>query len=209
MRKNLIVFIRYPEAGRAKTRLIPELGADGVAALAKELAKRALGVAETVSKEEGIDVSIWFTGCNEDRARLLAPGKHSYHEQQGANLGSRMHAAFEATFNDGYDLVALVGTDCPELDDAIITRAFDVLMDADVAIGPATDGGYYLIALRAPEPGLFKGIDWGSADVLQATVNTATNLGLSTAALPVLWDVDRPEDFVDYELWKTRQAFLT
>jgi len=204
-----MVFTRYPEAGKAKTRLIPELGAEGAAALAEELAKRALGVAETVSAEGGIDISVWFTGCDEDRARLLAPDGFTYYVQQGADLGDRMKAAFEATFNRGYDLVALVGTDCPELNEVIIAEAFDVLADADVAIGPATDGGYYLIALRAPEPDLFRGIDWGSASVLETTVNAASDLGLAVEALPVLWDVDRPEDLVDYELWKTRQALLT
>ena len=209
MRQKLIVFLRYPTAGKAKTRLIPELGEKGAAALAQELAVRSLGVAEALAAEEGTDISIWYTGCDESQARDFAPRKHSYHEQCGADLGSRMSAAFEAAFDAGYDEVALIGTDCPELDEEILQDAFDALATSDVALGPATDGGYYVIALRAPAPGLFEGITWGSAKVFQATVKAAETLALSVETLPVLWDVDRPEDLVDYELYKTRQALLT
>jgi rSAM/selenodomain-associated transferase 1 len=204
------VFFRYPEAGKAKTRLIPELGVEGAASLARELAERTLDVVEVFAAEEGMDISIWYTGCDESRARDIAPGNDfAYHQQTGADLGIRMNAAFEATFAEGYDQVALIGTDCPELDESIIHEAFDALADADVAIGPATDGGYYLIALRAPAPGLFNEVPWGSADVLDATVRAAEDLGLTAEYLSVLWDVDRPEDLIDYELYKTRETLLS
>ena len=120
MRRALIVFVRYPEAGQAKTRLIPELGADGAAALAKELAGRTLDVAAILADDGTVDVSIWYTGCDESGARRIAPGNFSYHEQEGADLGSRMNKAFEATFKDGYDQAVLIGTDCPELDEYVI-----------------------------------------------------------------------------------------
>ncbi len=204
------MFFRYPEAGKAKTRLIPELGVEGAASLARELAERTLDVVEVFAAEEGMDISIWYTGCDESRARDIAPGNDfAYHQQTGADLGIRMNAAFEATFAEGYDQVALIGTDCPELDESIIHEAFDALADADVAIGPATDGGYYLIALRAPAPGLFNEVPWGSADVLDATVRAAEDLGLTAEYLSVLWDVDRPEDLIDYELYKTRETLLS
>lgn len=209
MKQMLMVFLRYPEPGKTKTRLIPELGAEGAAELARELADRALDVAEVLADEDGIDVSVWYTGCDESQAREIAPGNYSYHEQRGVDLGSRMNAAFEHAFETGYDRVALIGTDCPELDESIVDEAFEALSDADVALGPATDGGYYLIALRAPAPKLFTEQRWGSAEVLETTVKSAEGLHLSVDALPMLWDVDRPEDLVDYELYKTREAFLT
>ena len=204
-----MVFLRYPEPGKTKTRLIPELGADGAAELAQELAEHALDVAEILATEEGIEISIWYTGCNESQARKIAPGDHSYHEQSGADLGSRMSTAFQKTFDDGCEQAVLIGTDCPELDELVINEAFDALAEADVAIGPATDGGYYLIALQAPAPELFTNKRWGSTEVLEATVNSAEDLGLSVDALPMLWDVDRPEDLINYELYKTREALLT
>jgi rSAM/selenodomain-associated transferase 1 len=205
MRRNLIVFLRYPEAGKAKTRLISELGAEGAAVLARELAERTLNVAEAAAADGNFDVSVWYTGCDESRAREIAPGNFSYHEQIGSDLGTRMNAAFKSTFADGYQQVALIGTDCPELDESIIHEAFEVLTDADVCIGPVTDGGYYLIALKAPAPGLFDGISWGSDQVLETTVRAVDTLGLSAEGLPLLWDVDRPEDLIDYELYKTRE----
>ena len=140
-----------------------------------------------------IDVSIWYTGCDEGRARELAPGSFTYHEQTGDDLGSRMGNAFQTMFRNRYEQVALIGTDCPELDENVIGEAFDVLSDVDVGLGPARDGGYYLIALRAPAPGLFQGIPWGSEQVLEATVRAAETLGLSAEGLPLLWDVDRPD----------------
>lgn len=209
MRRNLIVFLRFPEPGKAKTRLIPELGAEGAASLAHELTERALDVAEAAAAAGNIDVSVWYTGCDEIRAQEIAPGDFSYHEQSGENLGSRMSSAFEATFREGYEQVALIGTDCPELDESIINEALEVLTDADVALGPTTDGGYYLIALRTRAPSLFEEIEWGSTTVFEATVKAAANLGLTVEALPLLWDVDRPEDLIDYELFKTREALPT
>ncbi len=203
------MFLRYPEAGTAKTRLIPKLGAEGAAALANELARHTLDVVDAVAAEGGIDVSLWYTGCDETRAREIAPGSYNYREQSGSDLGSRMNGAFESAFDEGYDQVALIGTDCPELNESVLAQAFDCLADSDLAIGPARDGGYYLIAMKAPTPALFEGIAWGTSEVLEATLQAAEKLGLAAAGLPLLWDVDRPEDLVDYELFKTRQAFLT
>jgi len=208
VKRHLIVFLRYPEGGKAKTRLIPELGAEGAAALAHELAKHALEVADSAAAYGNIDVSIWYTDCDEGDAREIAPAAHIYHEQTGPDLGSRMNAAFEESFQQGYEQVALIGTDCPELDDSIINEAFDLLADADLGIGPARDGGYYLISLKAPAPELFKGVPWGSSNVLETTVEAAEKLGLSMEGLPILWDVDRPEDLVDYELYKTRETLF-
>lgn len=181
------MFLRYPEAGMAKTRLIPELGPEGAAALAAELAGRALDVVDAVAAEGGLDVSLWYTGCDETRAREIAPGNYDYCEQSGHDLGARMNNAFESAFEKGYDQVALFGTDCPELDDSVLAQAFDRLVDSDLAIGPARDGGYYLIAMKAPTPGLFEGIPWGTSEVLKVTLQAAEKLGLTAAGLPLLW----------------------
>lgn len=206
MRRNLIVFTRFPEAGKAKTRLIPELGADGAADLSIELIGHVMRVVSSVSERESIDVSVWFTGCDEDGARQLAPGPYTYREQAGADLGSRMSAAFAAAFDDGYDSIVIVGSDCPELSESIVSTAFQELADADMVLGPAADGGYYLIGLRAPRPVLLEGVEWGSGTVFDSTVAIAGEHGLSVATLPTLRDVDRPEDLHHYESWKAREA---
>lgn len=206
MKRSLIVFTRYPEAGKTKTRLIPELGADGAADLSLELIGQVMRTVSSVSERESMDVSVLFTGCDEDRARHLAPGPYTYREQVGADLGARMNAALAAAFDDGYDLAVIVGSDCPELSESIVFTAFQKLADADVVLGPAADGGYYLIGLRAPRPVLFEGVEWGSGSVFDSTVGIAGEHGLSVATLPMLRDVDRPEDLHHYESWKAREA---
>lgn len=203
---NLIVFTRYPEAGKTKTRLIPELGGEGAADLSRELIGYTLRMAEAVGNHPRTHVSIYFTGCDEADARTLAPGDYSYQVQEGTGLGSRMNAAFTATFNDGYERAVIIGTDCPELIEGTVAAAFAELADADLVLGPAMDGGYYLIGLKAPRPELFQGIEWGSGSVFASTVAAARNLGLSVAVLETLRDVDRPEDLTHYRAWKAARA---
>jgi len=117
-----------------------------------------------------------------------------------------MNAAFAAAFDDGHDSAVIVGSDCPDLSESIASTAFRKLAEADVVLGPAADGGYYLIGLKAPRPVLFEGIVWGSGSVFDSTVGVASEHGLSVATLPMLRDVDRPEDLHHYESWKAREA---
>jgi rSAM/selenodomain-associated transferase 1 len=93
----------------------------------------------------------------------------------------------------------IIGTDCPELTDALLTQAFQALQQTALVLGPATDGGYYLIGLRQMVPDLFQSIAWSTDRVFQQTVMIARNLNLSISALPTLTDVDRPEDLPVWE----------
>ena len=90
--------------------------------------------------------------------------------------------------------VIIIGTDCPGLTADIMLEAFAKLTESDVIIGPATDGGYYLIAIKKNIPELFQGIYWGTSEVLSKTVAIAQNLNLAIDYLPELSDIDRPED---------------
>jgi glycosyltransferase A (GT-A) superfamily protein (DUF2064 family) len=105
-----------------------------------------------------------------------------------------MAAAFSSAFAGGAERVALVGTDVPALSRAEVEGAFERLERADVVMGPAHDGGYYLLALARPQPELFRGVPWGSDAVASATERRAEALGLSLARLPVLHDVDTADD---------------
>jgi rSAM/selenodomain-associated transferase 2 len=120
-----------------------------------------------------------------------------------------MSAAFTATFNEGYEWAVIMGSDCPELNGRIVSVAFSKLADADVVLGPAADGGYYLIGLKAPRPGLFEGIEWGSGSVFASTTSAARNLNLSVATLETLRDVDRPEDLEYFAGWKAAMGRRT
>ncbi|GAC1380996.1 MAG: hypothetical protein NVSMB30_28790 [Hymenobacter sp.] len=116
--------------------------------------------------------------------------------QAPGDLGERMAAAFAAAFEAGARRVAIIGTDCPGLRAAHLTQAFAQLADHDVVLGPATDGGYYLLGLRQPCPELFQNKAWSTASVLPDTVAEAERLGYRVALLPELRDVDTAVDLV-------------
>lgn len=118
----------------------------------------------------------------------------AWQPQQGADLGERMAHAFAQAFERGFQRVVLVGADCPSLDVAVLARAFQALGRHELVLGPAGDGGYYLIGLNRPCPALFSGIAWGSHQVLAQTLAAAARAALVTALLERLPDVDRPAD---------------
>jgi rSAM/selenodomain-associated transferase 1 len=194
-REVLIVFTRYPEPGRAKTRLIPALGAEGAADLARRLTAHTLAQAATLVRQRPMDVEVWFDGGD---ARSLAScygPALAYRQQTGADLGERMLQAFERTLaNDACARALLIGTDCPLLTADLLRFAFDALSRCDLVLGPVRDGGYCLIGLRRAIPELFRGIAWGTPAVRDQTVAIAARLGLAIAELPMLDDIDRPED---------------
>ncbi len=123
-----------------------------------------------------------------------------YLAQPDGDLGQRLTGAFREAFGQGYFRVVIIGADCPDLLASHIEEAFSILRSQDLVIGPATDGGYYLIGLSRPEPALFAAIPWGAGDVLEKTLEIAEQKGLSLAQLETLSDVDRPEDLqhLDY-----------
>ena len=189
---TLVVFARAPEPGRAKTRLIPVLGAEGAAALHARLTRRTL---ETAIAAEIGPVQLWcaphasfpfFHDCARDfpvRLRGQGPG----------SLGERMlRACREAPARAGG--VIMIGTDCPAFSPQHLVAAAKSLAENDAVLTPAEDGGYVLIGLRRAAPSLFDDVSWGSADVMEQTRAQLRRLGWNWAELPALWDLDRPRD---------------
>ena len=118
--------------------------------------------------------------------------------QEEGDLGARMRQAFQKGFRQGWKQVVLIGSDLPDLTPAILRESFERLTDHDLVLGPARDGGYYLIGLKADCPELFgNSMIWGTQEVLKNTLITADQLGLKTALLTRLRDVDRPEDLTE------------
>ena len=190
----LVVLTRYPVPGRTKTRLIPALGPQGAADLHAELVEHTLCWVDRLRRDMRVRVEIAFAGGSQRvMAQWLGP-QVAYRAQGAGDLGVRIREAFDGAFRAGMERVVVVGTDCPGLTDDIVHHAFEHLADHDVALGPATDGGYYLIGLSKPAPALFTGLAWGSEDVLARTLEIAEQRGLSVARLEPLDDVDRPED---------------
>jgi rSAM/selenodomain-associated transferase 1 len=187
--RTIAIFAKVPQPGLAKTRLTPVLGADGAAALQAHLIERALCNARAV---DGADVCLWLSG---DTSRYAAPPGTSWATQQGSDLGARMSHAFVVTLSRARACV-LIGTDCPAMQPAHLQRAFEELERNDVVVIPAEDGGYVLIALKAPQPSLFENIAWGEPTVMQATRARIEAAGLRATYLPSLPDLDTPADLV-------------
>jgi uncharacterized protein len=184
---RLIIMTKYPELGRAKTRLIPALGPEGAADL-----HRRLGL-HTVNQVRSYQPEIRYAGGSQDLMRDWL-GDFDYVHQADGDLGDRMSHAFIEGFDQGCDRIVMIGTDCPAIDSALVDRAFEALNKTDVVFGPAIDGGYYLIGLQKHIPELFCNIAWSTDSVLQDSLKILDNLKIKSSLLKWLPDIDRPED---------------
>jgi rSAM/selenodomain-associated transferase 1 len=189
---RLIVFVKRPRPGEVKTRLARDIGAPDAAWLYQAMAEHVLR--ETAAPPEAYERLVLFAPpeAEADIARWLPAEARA--PQAAGDLGRRMADAFASAFADGARRVVLIGTDAPGLDRDLVEQAFAALHDHDVAMGPACDGGYYLIGLAAPHAGLFEGIAWSTATVCAATLERARALGLRHRLLPELRDVDTLAD---------------
>jgi len=195
--ERLIIFARFPEPGLVKTRLIPALGAEGAARLHRALTRKTVGVAADFHSRRRASVEVWFGGGDELSVKqLLEPHAFCCLHQHGSDLGERLRHAIAAAFRTEIQRVVVIGTDCPDIEPETIAKAFDALRRFDVVVGPALDGGYYLIGLRVDRPELFRGIDWGSENVLKQTLARCRTIGCSTHPLDPLGDVDHAEDLL-------------
>jgi len=194
LRERLIIFTRYPEPGKTKTRLIPALGKEGAAMLQRQMTEQKLAQAKKLQTYFPLSLEIHFAGGNEQLMQEWLGSNITYKRQNEGDIGCRMTSAFHESFQTGMKQVVLIGTDCPELDTKLMNQAFEALIQHDLVLGPALDGGYYLIGLNRFIPELFTGISWSTAEVLSQTLSIAQKLELTVAFLPTLSDVDRPED---------------
>jgi rSAM/selenodomain-associated transferase 2/rSAM/selenodomain-associated transferase 1 len=199
VREGLIIFTRYPEPGKTKTRLIPLLGPDGAAELQRRMTERILARVKELQGNRPVSVEVRYEGGSRHLVREWLGPDIPFLPQGRGDLGERMARAFREAFQAGMNRVALVGTDVPGIKVHIFLKAFETLGYADIILGPARDGGYYLIASRQANAQLFADIPWGTEKVLERTRQTADRLGFSTVLLETLDDVDRPEDLRIWE----------
>ena len=193
---HLLIFTRFPVPGKTKTRLIPALGPEGAAQLQKAMTEHALTTADTLPQ---MHQKIWYTGTDESRMADWLGAQRSYMPQPEGDLGTRMTQAFQHAFENGAKSATLIGIDSPGITPAIHTAAMAALKKHHIVIGPATDGGYYLIGMTAKAastalPSIFTNVDWGTQVVYSQTLNHIQNLGLKYHRLAYLEDVDLPED---------------
>jgi len=198
-KKRLIIFTRYPEPGITKTRLIPLLGAEGAADLQRKMTEHTLMQVKRLSTSRELSVEIRYEGGNESLMKNWLGPDFDYRFQGRGDLGLRMQRSFEDAFRPGTEAVVIIGTDIPDLSGAVIQKAFDVLKQKNVVLGPAKDGGYYLIGLQKDSlsqaiPYLFADINWGKDGVLNKTLEVVKSLGFNFSLLDELEDVDQPAD---------------
>jgi hypothetical protein len=175
-----------------KTRLIPSLGAVAATAVYRRLLQDTLLTAAQVDSAE---CEIWLDEGEPVPwlADIAAAHGMAMRRQSGRDLGMRMHGAFEASLRSA-ERVVLIGSDCPEFDPGYLEAAFAALAQQDAVLGPAVDGGYLLIGLRAAPALLFEDIAWGTPQVLQITRDRLRQLGWRWAELPPRHDIDEPGD---------------
>lgn len=201
--EHLIVLTRYPEPGRTKTRMIPKLGPEGAADLQRDMTRRTLDWAEHYAAESGATIEVRFAGGDEAAMAAMFGPHRRYVPQGDGDLGQRMERALLDAFHSGAARAVIIGCDCPAMTGHTLHAAFDRLADHDVVIGPATDGGYYLIGARRETSvvaGWFDHIDWGGPNVLDQTLRRVAAGGAAVALLSPRSDIDRPDDLPAWQV---------
>jgi uncharacterized protein len=174
--------------------MIPALGPEGAAALHRRLVLRALRTSLAFCTSGAAELEVRYCGEDGDATEHWLGEGWLYRRQSDGDLGQRMANAFEVSFREEVGATVLIGADCPALTPERLTTAFDQLHAHPVVLGPATDGGYYLIGLRRPLPELFQGVAWGTHSVLAESLHILEGAGIAPHLLDVLDDLDRPED---------------
>jgi len=192
----LIIFSKNPVRGRVKTRLALSTGEDEALRIYELLRERTFQASEKVTAHRAVFYSDFIPETD-----LFLTGRYESFLQKGADLGERMHHAFTEAFSRFFLHVVLIGTDCPELDGALINQAFACLQTGEVVIGPASDGGFYLIGLNRPISSLFLHREWSTSGVLAETIRILKEQKTEYALLPVLSDIDTFEDLKNSCLW--------
>ncbi|HEX8428308.1 TIGR04282 family arsenosugar biosynthesis glycosyltransferase [Hymenobacter sp.] len=193
---HLLVFARYPELGRVKTRLAAGIGDEAALAVYEELLYHTCGVTADVAAYK----TLWLAGPS--AAAVAFPEAWNNYEQLQqvpGDLGQKMQAAFAHAFAAGATAALIIGTDCPGLTAEVLTQAYALLATHEVVIGPAEDGGYYLLGMRELYEDLFVNKSWSTDLVLAHTLADADRLGLRVAQLPTLRDID---DEADLKAWR-------
>lgn len=189
MSEHLIVFLRNPVLGQVKTRLASDIGEENALKVYERLMAHTLEVCE----HSGIKTTLYFDEAPHDAVQT--PSNFHIREQRGKGLGERMTAAFEEVGSeDPKAAMIMIGSDCPEIGKKHLKDAGKHLQHCDLVIGPARDGGIYLIGLRNFDDRLFDGVPWSTSGVRDALVRNATSLKLTTLMLEEMSDVDHASD---------------
>lgn len=185
----IIIFARHPESGKVKTRLAASMGDEKALAVYQFL----LAHTNLLVRHRKIPIFVFYAG-DVVEGDLWSSEHFIKRSQKGNDLGERMANAFLEVFDTGCRSAVIIGSDCHELTDAIIDDAFALLEKNDIVVGPAKDGGYYLLGMKAPFKNLFGNMQWSVATVFEKTMQKIRDGQYTVDLLPVLTDVDTEED---------------
>ncbi len=189
---SIVIFVKYPTPGLVKTRLGAQVGHRLAADLYRLFINQTFGLAQKVAPD-----AIYVAYEPEERRddfRKLLPREFRHFPQAGRDLGQRMLNAFNYVLSQGNHKVLILGSDSPTLPVHIVKEAFGLLDASDLVLGPAEDGGYYLIGLKQVYREIFENIKWSSPEVLRNTLDRATHRGISYTLLPQWYDIDELKD---------------
>ncbi|MBU0944542.1 MAG: TIGR04282 family arsenosugar biosynthesis glycosyltransferase [Proteobacteria bacterium] len=195
----VILFTRYPRPGRCKTRLIPVLGDEGAIRIHQQLVSHILQELNSCVHRANTELFIYYDGGSlPEMEEWLGTTGYSFFQQQGEDLGQRMAQALTQALNQGRNVI-LVGSDCPAITASLLDEGLASLHHHDMVLGPAHDGGYYLIGLARNVSSsccrnLFRDIPWSTPQVLSKTLNRAQEQNLRLHTLSTLHDIDTAED---------------
>jgi uncharacterized protein len=187
----LLIFAKNPVNGKVKTRLAASIGDEEAFSVYEQLLKHT----KAVTKNLPVDKIVFYSEHADERD-LWDNDSYSKQVQLGNDLGARMKNAFIFAFDHAYSKAVVIGTDCPALNEQLIDDAFNRLEEADVVIGPAFDGGYYLLGIKQVYSFLFENMQWSTTGLLSETINRCRYNQLSFSLLKKLHDVDEEKDLV-------------
>lgn len=199
IKSGILIFQKNLVAGRTKTRLAATIGDEAALAVYEQLILLTRRAINELPFDKCTYYSEYIPVPDSD---IQINDQHFSTEefiQQGIDLGERMSNAFTEQFNAGYKKLIIIGTDCPDISDKLINQAFDSLDKYDVVIGPAADGGYYLLGMGRLHTSLFSGISWSTPGVSEETIKKINTLQLSYKVLPVLHDLDDEKDLEHFK----------
>ncbi|MDO8366447.1 MAG: TIGR04282 family arsenosugar biosynthesis glycosyltransferase [Saprospiraceae bacterium] len=190
MKNTLLIFIRNPQLGKVKTRLARTLGDVEALRIYHILLEKTRTLALECEAERVLFYSDFVNEQDDWPAAFFQK-----EVQQKGDLGQRMESAFKLAFDSGTHKALIIGSDCPELNGAILQHAFDLLDSTDFVLGPVPDGGYYMLGMKDLEPTVFNNIAWSTESVRSKTIEKIQASGKTFALLPMLSDVDTEEDW--------------
>ena len=188
---KLIVFVKAPRPGAVKTRLAKDIGASAAHAAYRQLVETLLNQLQGLG---GVELCFSPDNAASELQHWLKKGWSSSPQGDG-DLGQRLQSAFQRAFHAGAKRVAIIGSDCPAVRVEDVREAWGGLQSHEVVLGPATDGGYWLIGLRQPQPNLFRGVHWSTENVFAETIQRVQRAGLSVQLLRELADVDTDREW--------------